>query len=1032
MKKANHGKSYFIYWLFAIVSMVLVFISFKFSINDFVSHPQFENFQHFRDCIENIKQAGKVQWFNWFFYVDFIWAFLLLLCMFKIIRAINSGQRKISIWLYLIFAITAYFLDVTENFYYLSYMSNNQSISTLFETVIKLKKIAYLLAFFVFAYNVYKRYLQKENRNIYLFIKTASLSIFSILIITILITRIDQGGTIVVELLSSWHQVAFMFFLVNFLAIIISHYPIYMQIWNVLDKPFEPDGLRLKMSKLGPVIFGFGIIYFIPQEDKEYDPFITRILRRSLGIFLYMSMFYVVLFVAQRYFEWETNTLLITLLITIFLLFFFYFMEKTKRNFENVLYGKCKGDKYDAARNITWLFQWYPLALLIGLLTVLVAALTSWIADWSRLTVVIMLIVLLINTLSYIYFRLSRPYLRYIFYSEKLNSSNPNLIDQNILAYFQNDNRATYLFFNNLIFKTGQKLANLSDNRKYLDFMRIGGLVSLLIIFLINLLPLCGYLLNPLNVILLYIIFYYSIIIIFLKHMLFYSKTVLLEESEPPFASFRFYQPVFKYFFPVLMVVLIVWGFYSTSVGNDLHSLTFVEERQHRVKVGSSTGPDSLIDTEAFINAFNPYVENDTINAYFVASYGGGLKANLWNMLILNKLNDKSNFFRNTLCFSGVSGGAIGLGNYLRVYENFETYEDRNKANRRVGESNLLSTEIAYLLGADFLRRFIPVKDVFHDRGRSYYSMKQHALNTCDTCDIKSFNTSSFRSKWSEVVYKKGYYPALIINSTSTKGRQGVALSVFTKDTIVPASDDIVFFEDRKGKSLSYYGVLSTSNRFPFLSPAAKIEGKGYYLDGGYFENSGLLSASEFRNYILPHLKKSKPFDSTYINPIFINIINSKEYYAVSKLMDWEIELNYENGLASGELSAILSTLVSTEKLPRYVTETIIREGEEKVEKIMMPHKLDYKYLISILGGEPKNPLRLIKLIEVNNEKIDKALEGYSAYKLKKWGVVTPPLSRLLGKAAVTYQEAMINQHSEIKSQINQLKKRVTPELRQD
>ncbi|XLS27581.1 hypothetical protein ACJD0Z_10270 [Flavobacteriaceae bacterium M23B6Z8] len=1020
MKNSIFSRYYFLYWLLGVSTLLMIWIGAKFSINDFVSHPQFENFIHFDECMKLIGEKGKTRWFTAFFVLDFLWAALLLVGMFRIIRSFYNDTKARSLFFFVLFAVPAYIFDAVENFMYLSSYHEN------LELIVRLKKITYLLASIVFLYNLYKRFVHDKNRNIYFFLKTSSLSILIILVITLLITMVDQGGTILVQLLSEWHQVAFTFFLLNFLVIIVSHYPIYMQIWNVLDEPFEPDGLRLVMAKTTRVILGFGIIYFIPQGDKEYDPFITKFLRRSLGVLLYISMFYVVFFVANKYFEWELSVIGITALITVLILLFFYFMEKTKEKYDDVLDGRCAGDKLHSAQKLTLLLQWYPQVLLSGLLSVLIAAIISYIYSWSVTTVITILIVLILNAFSYIYFRLSRSYLRYIFYSEELMQSNPKLIKDEVLKYFQNSNKPKYAFFNNLIFRTGQKLAYLSDNRKYLRFMRFGGLFSLICLICLNAMPMYGFFINPLNVILLYIIFYYSIIIILLKHLLYYNKTELPEGEKPPFSSFFFFQPIFKYLFPVLLVVLVGWGFYSTSIGNDLHTLTLVEEDNKSTPQTEVRNNRKLVDTETFVRNFDPYIKKDTANTFFVGSYGGGLKANLWNLLILNKLNEEEDFFKNTVCLSGVSGGAIGIGNYTRVYENYDSYNERRKANVGIGESNLLSSEIAFLLGADFIRRYIPVNDLFKDRGRSYYSMKQHAKLTGA---LEDFNTKSFRTQWSALFAKKKYYPAIIINSTSTKGKQGVALSVFTKDTVVPAADDIlVFSEPDNGVSLTYFGALSTSNRFPLLSPAAKIEGKGYYLDGGYFENSGLLSAGEFRNYILPRIRNKKEFDSIRINPVFVNIINSKDYYALLKLREWEVELDPTNGLASGEISAILSTLVSTEKLPRYVTEAIVNEDDEAVVKVFMPHKLDYAYITRILGGEPKAPLILISKLEAHNNRIDSVLNVYKPYKLKQWGVVTPPLSRLLGEAAVKYQEAMVNSHPEVIRSLKHLIKRIKPE----
>lgn len=1019
MKKNIFSRSSLVYILFGVFTLILTWIGAKFAINDFVSHPQFENFIHFQDCMTLIKKEGKMTWFTTFFILDFIWAALWLLTMYKIIRSFYNDTKSRSLFLFIMFAIPAYILDASEN---IMYLTDNV---THLELIVRFKKIAYLFAIIVFLYSLYKRYVHDKNRNIYFFLKTSSLSILIILVITVLITMVDQGGTILVQLLSEWHQVAFTFFLLNFLVIIISHYPVYMQIWNVLDESFKPDGLRLVMAKTTKVILGFGIIYFIPQGDEEYDPFITKFLRRCLGVLLYMSMFYVVFFVANKYFEWELSVVGVTALITVLLLIFFHFMEKTKKMHDDILDERCNGDKPESARKLTLLLQWYPQVLLAGLVSVLIAALITYIYSWSETTVIIILLVLILNTFSYIYFRLSRSYLRYIFYSHELLQSNPKLVKDEVLKYFRNGYKPKYPFFNDLIFRTGQKLAYLSDNRKYLRFMRFGGMFSLFCIILLNLMPMYGFLINPLNVILLYIIFYYSIIIILLKHLLYYNKTMLVEGDLPPFKSFLSFQPIFKYLFPVLLVVLIGWGFYSTSIGNDLHTLTTVPENQKN----SSTGVNknfNLVDTGNFVDNFDPYIKNDTLNVFFVASYGGGLKANLWNLLVFNKLNEKDDFFKNTLCLSGVSGGALGIGNYTRIYENYASFEERNTANVEVGQSNLLSTEITYLLGADFIRRYIPINNIFKDRGRSYFSMKQHAQLTGG---FENFNTRSFRSKWSELFAKKSYYPAIIINSTSTKGKQGVALSIFTEDTIVPAADDILLFpKPNRESSLTYYGTMSTSNRFPLLSPAAKIEGKGYYLDGGYFENSGLLSAGEFRTYILPRIQARKELDSISLNPVFVNIINSKDYYALLKLREWKVELDDENGLASGELSAILSTLVSTEKLPRYVTEAIIEKDNEPVEKVFMPHKLDYKYVTLILGGAPKKPLELIEQLEKHNATIDSVLKHYEPYRFDQWGIVTPPLSRLLGEAAVRYQEAMVNKHPEVVRSLKRLTVRIKPE----
>ena len=214
-----------------------------------------------------------------------------------------------------------------------------------------------------------------------------------------------------------------------------------MQIWDKVDEPFKPDGLRLKMSTKTFIILGFGIIYFIPKENVDHDPLLTRILRRSLGVFLYMAMFYVVLFIAGKYFEWNINSLLLTAVTTVFLAIFFLYLEKNKRDLDILLYDSpTKALKFKAAKKITQLLKWYPLVLFSGFFSIVIMAIISSIFQWNRITVFTLLFVLIVNTISHVYFRISRPYLRYIFYSDGLYKSNKNLIELDVLKYFEGGN----------------------------------------------------------------------------------------------------------------------------------------------------------------------------------------------------------------------------------------------------------------------------------------------------------------------------------------------------------------------------------------------------------------------------------------------------------------------------------------------------------------------------------------------------------------------------------------------------------------
>ena len=80
----------------------------------------------------------------------------------------------------------------------------------------------------------------------------------------------------------------------------------------------------------------------------------------------------------------------------------------------------------------------------------------------------------------------------------------------------------------------------------------------------------------------------------------------------------------------------------------------------------------------------------------------------------------------------------------------------------------------------------------------------------------------------------------------------------------------------------------------------------------------------------------------------------------------------------------------------------------------MMPHKLSYKKVKSVLKSEVEDPLTLMKLIKIHNDSIDISLKRYKKYQ-DKWGVVEPPLARLLSEPSVRYQEAMVKEHYLVK-----------------
>ncbi len=982
-------------WVF--ITIVIIICNSFFRINDYVSFPQHGHFEDFDAVTQFIKDSSKVFLYRLYFVLDFVWAFLLLSIIGFLIRemdakSISFGKnRRLSLFqIYAICAVLAFIFDVIEGVCYLFYLGKYLKI------IVSIKVIFYILCFAFFLYWALKKYVFSDFKSLFRFVITSGLSLVFIVLIYALLTAMPQGGTLIVHLFYSPLNIIFFFFLLTFLAIMISHYPVYVDIWLNGDN----KSVELKMAKHGIRFLGFGIIYYNTLKTKKarkhgFNNKRVNALRRSLGVFLYVAVFNIFLRVASQFFEIDFNINGLTALILVITLVIYNNMGEEYIRWKSVI----QDDDIDIEQKrlvvlkIVKYVGGFPRYFIFSTTLVFITALISFFSQWSRISLCLLVVTLAFQMFLYTYFKICRTYFKYIFYSDKLKAFNPEMFNPDTEALFKQynpkPNRGKSWYF--------RQYGKLSDNVQYLKLMQFSGYVALFVVILANAIFDFASYLNPLNIILLYIVLIYSIIIITFKHVLYYHRNKVDTSS--------IYQEFFSYGIPIFTVMFGIWLGYNLSIKNDLHELKLVEKKETPLK------------QSAFLRSMtNGNGQSKKNNYFFVGSYGGGLKANLWNLLIFNELekNNEKAFLSRTIAMSGVSGGAVGIGNFAAL-----TYE--NKAQKEVdslifeiGNSNVLSNELVYLLGKDLVREHLPYFS-YQGTDRSYKSMEHHAKLT----GMKErYNTLSYTDYWLQMYRaRKGKFPALIMNTTSTSGKQGVASTVTFSENTFPAADDILDFNGNlSSKTLTYFGAVSTTNRFPLFSPTAKIVSKGSYLDGGYFENSGMLSVLELYDAIAGD--RSKPYNRQ-INPVFINIINSEDYYIAKKVLnDWNFK---KRSLSeAGEISSILETVVSIDKLPRYVYDKIQKRGFI-IEPIMMPHKITYAKVKAVLGADVDDPIRLMKFIKQHNDTINSVLKVYEPYDYKKWGVVQPPLARVLSEPSVRYQEAMVKNHPYILETIQRI-----------
>ena len=987
---ANRSRVRMLLGLWVLLSLGLLIAASLFHIDALLPHPRHDLLAHMGEIAAYIREHNKGPVYTLYLVLDLFWMFTSL-CLIGLLslhmRITTPGKTQdianTAIGIFLFLAIPAFVFRVWENMAYLQHHARNLG------WLREVSAYTFLACLGIPAYAFIRYVLSTYIKAFLRFLRDAFLSLFFIAIVYLLISRMDQGGTILVDLFYKPWNLFLLFVMLGFLAILISHFPVYGAIWWKA----EGDQVRLVMAEKGR-LFGFGTVYYDTsgQHPTAFDNPVVQSLRRSLGLLMYLAVFLIFFQTAFRYFEIPLDPMALSALLA-GITFWVYYGERQRRGRWKRLLRDPAGQEH-AVREIVTYVKWFPWILLA---MVLMAAAASGVAvwlEWHRISLGLFLLTLGLHMFGYILFNTCRSYFKYVFRSEALFHSNKKMYDPEVLRLFNTHDpggkaRGRPTFY--------RAFGKLSDNIRYLNLMRFAGLGALLSLILANTFFAVAGFFNPLLVILLYIIVYYSLLVLLFKHLLYYHRYAVVGGKLRAFH---------RYILPLALLGVVAFGTYTIQKPNDLHRLREVPD----------PGP---MTAQHFVSEHFGDTLAQSGKTYFIASYGGGLKANLWNLLLLRKLDSLSgqSFFGRTAVLSGVSGGAVGIANFTSLLHNLPGQQEWSAAIESIGRSNVLSNELTYLLGRDWMLEFIPRTRAF-GRDRSYRSMEEHARLTA----MDSFNAVPLTRYWHQVYQdRKGAFPAIVFNTTAVGGRQGVVPSILFPEGSFPGAVDISsILHQKHGLALTFYGGASTTNRFPLFSPTAKIKGLGNFLDGGYFDNSGMLSALAAYRAILGLLEAgTRPGHppAASIQPVFVSINTSRGYYTKRKLRSWYGEIAV--GPETSELGSVVQTVTSIDKLPEYALSLASRPPLE-LRQLMMPYKIDYGEARKLLRSD-YNPFELMEKINTHNGRIDSVLQAYKGYRLGQWGVVEPPLARLLSEPAVRYQKAMVEKHPDIQRTLSAL-----------
>jgi hypothetical protein len=324
------------------------------------------------------------------------------------------------------------------------------------------------------------------------------------------------------------------------------------------------------------------------------------------------------------------------------------------------------------------------------------------------------------------------------------------------------------------------------------------------------------------------------------------------------------------YRIPVI-VPLVIW--ISLFSGNP--------KVDHYFRVTPDSEPETSGSDPATILA---NAQSDGRPIVLVAAAGGGIQAAAWTMQVLAGLQREVDtiqpgiFAKSVRLMSGVSGGSTGVMYFVHsAYPTVdpEMEQKRLEAAVRAAESSSLESAVRGLAYADLFRLLAPffVWNRFSDRAEELEdAWVQNGDATFRVLGVPSLSQATLKG-WRRDLCK-GQRPAVIFNASVVETGQRFSFSTShldpQKKQIAQGQDD--FDVEHPSRNVPIVTVARLSATFPFVSPAARCFDSGseqqpgpsnqeklHFVDGGYFDNSGLVALSTWLDFGLQDLEARNP-----------------------------------------------------------------------------------------------------------------------------------------------------------------------------
>jgi len=367
------------------------------------------------------------------------------------------------------------------------------------------------------------------------------------------------------------------------------------------------------------------------------------------------------------------------------------------------------------------------------------------------------------------------------------------------------------------------------------------------------------------------------------QHMGSIAIAMLAAASWIAFSSLVLIYPTYRFRIPSLVLVtMVLTGLFS--VWNDNHALR---------ESGTDTPLSRPTPQQHFEAWWGERSGPGPHPVIVIAADGGGIRAAYWTASVLARLEEEQpGLGCQVFAISSISGSSLGATVYaglLAELDNACGTHARSllpKVRGFLGR-DFLAPVLAGLFFPDLLQRFLPFV-VFPDRAL-------YLEEAWETPWLQSGAqwAGDFEQLWGDGRYLRT--PALFLNGTwvNDGGRTAASnLQLFKHDESLTGLDDLL---DLVPGGIPTSTAAHTSARFPYISPVGTLpsEPPMYVVDGGYYENSGALTATQLLDLIDRNCERLDGCDREDMELVALVISNDpghprgcKSWYDADKKVD--------------------------------------------------------------------------------------------------------------------------------------------------